>query len=527
MVSAGLVFLYIYGNEENGILQFSTVDTYHHIGEGFRQYIQAFTETADARKNDVHIFAVIGSKSKAEQIYKITYDGLKDNFHRILDGQKIQTMLPVLDQMGNTFFESVQEFFCGSASYYPRSYIMDFSDFAFQGIWCSSRPEEHVNTVVEELVTAWAERESPGMYGQQLMLRSFFAQDLIGRKVVACIPQLQTNGWNLVFEGGQQLSLDAENVYLKETASPDDLGAFSVSNVQSILLNPMYAYGTWFYPDGLCEEWHKVFLYACAISNKEWTMDDISEVYERFLSFLGEHVCSTMKVPAILTKEMCYSALLIHIQNFRSYLRGEDEPVLSKDLHQTLNSRYVYLPYLWDLFPHEEEQHVFSAHVFQTCIENARKARSHYKKGVLWEDAAEYMLKHVQGWCITGRRIRTGNQEIDISVVNVSLQDDLWQLGAYILIECKNWDEHVDLHEIRNIAYISNMKGNKTVLLFAANGITRDAEKEINRLANENLYIVHISAEDLLLIENEADCKRTVLQKWYKLKEETDDFSMV
>ena len=49
------------------------------------------------------------------------------------------------------------------------------------------------------------------------------------------------------------------------------------------------------------------------------------------------------------------------------------------------------------------------------------------------------VLNSVEGWKITGKRIRAGAQEIDLSVANISLDDELWQMGAYILIECKNW----------------------------------------------------------------------------------------
>lgn len=52
-------------------------------------------------------------------------------------------------------------------------------------------------------------------------------------------------------------------------------------------------------------------------------------------------------------------------------------------------------------------------------------------------------------------------------------------MGAYILIECKNWKKHVGIQQIRNIAHISSMKGNKTAILFTANGITSDSQEEI------------------------------------------------
>ena len=86
-------------------------------------------------------------------------------------------------------------------------------------------------------------------------------------------------------------------------------------------------------------------------------------------------------------------------------------------------------------------------------------------------------------------------------------------------MECKNWRERIGLHHIRNIAHISNMKGNKTVILFAASGVTEKAVEEIGRLAAEGLSIICITAEELLEIEDLLDCKNLILRKWKMLQD--------
>ena len=106
--------------------------------------------------------------------------------------------------------------------------------------------------------------------------------------------------------------------------------------------------------------------------------------------------------------------------------------------------------------------------------------------------------------------------------MNVSLDNRLWQLGAFILVECKKRNAHVDIHQIRNIAHISNMKGNKTSILFATNGITSDAQAEIHRLAAENLYILCITTEELRDIKSEDECEQLVIEKWEFLQETID-----
>lgn len=112
-------------------------------------------------------------------------------------------------------------------------------------------------------------------------------------------------------------------------------------------------------------------------------------------------------------------------------------------------------------------------------------------------------------------------------MANISLDDELWKLGAYILVECKNWSSHVDIHQIRNIAHISNMKGNKTAILFASNGITEDANEEIYRLAAENFYVVCITANELLQLNSAQACKRLMIEKWNNLQNSVDIASII
>mgnify|MGYP000175880043 CR=1 FL=1 len=107
-------------------------------------------------------------------------------------------------------------------------------------------------------------------------------------------------------------------------------------------------------------------------------------------------------------------------------------------------------------------------------------------------------------------RLRENGLELEhrklILVLQIFLLDDeLWQMGAYILIECKNWKKHVGIQQIRNIAHISSMKGNKTAILFTANGITSDSQEEIQRLAMTNIYIICITAVELKQLQSAVE----------------------
>ncbi len=66
------------------------------------------------------------------------------------------------------------------------------------------------------------------------------------------------------------------------------------------------------------------------------------------------------------------------------------------------------------------------------------------------------------------------------------------------------------------------MKGNKTAILFAANGITEDARNEIVRLAANNISIICITADELQKLNNSENCKKLILDKWQVLQEMID-----
>ena len=516
--SAGLLYIYLSGYEEDGLIHLQQIDSYQYIDEGLYRKIMKSAELAGKNDNTVHVFAIVGSREKTDEVYSIVENELKSNFQRILSNKRIKVKTSTLDSVGNVFFRCVQEFFCMQPGHFPKRIYHNFGDIVFAGICCNHINNENGDSIAEEMVSLWMERERPKLCGQQIMIYSFHMLSFLGRKVIGALPNMETGVWRLAFEGGIQLNINASAPYTKDTFHPNDIGAFCVSNIQTILLNPVYSYGKWFRPNDICEEWHKVFLYLCAISDVEWDLFNICKIYERFLEFLEQNICVTMRASVIIPKEQYHSILLKHIENFRRFLRGDDEPVISKDLLQTLNTRYVYLPYLWKLIKPSIPKKQFSCSILQNIIEQALSETDIYKKGLLWEDVAAYVMRSITGWKITGRRIKAGAQEIDISIANISLDNGLWQLGAYILVECKNWNAHVDVHQIRNIAHISNMKGNKTAILFAANGITADAQEEIYRLADNDISIICITATDLKSLSSAEECKALILKKWKVLQ---------
>ena len=513
--SAGLLLLYLKGYEEDGRIFFQNVSNYSFLGEELYTKIMEISQDND--ETNIHVFAVVGLNEKANAVFSVICNGIKNNYERICSGQNINTNSCELDYCGNIFFRSVQEFFCVQPNHFPENLCYSYDEISFNGI-CSNMLGDYGETVADSIVSRWFELESPDLCGQQLMIRSFFMNDFVNRKIISALPDMENNYWRLVIEGGHQLYLRENTPYSKETLPPSDIGAFCSSNIQSILLNPIYAFGKYFQPSDICEEWHKAFLYLCAVSDTEWNEENISRVYNRFLDFLEKNICIVMDAESIISEDVFYRVLISTIYNYRGFLKGEDEPVISKDLHQTLDSRYVYLPYLWPIVDPNVSQPCFNNNTFQELIRQSELETDSFKKGVLWENTAKCFLEGVDGWIITGQRIKTLAQEIDLSVVNASLNYELWKMGAYILVECKNWKSHVNINQIRNIAHIISMKGSTTAILFAANGITADANKEIKRLSSNNINIVCLTMNDLKTINSADDCCAIVTERWNNLQ---------
>lgn len=388
--SAGLLYVYITGYKEMELLHIEQIDTYSYIGDELYNKIMEISEVMTQNENSIHVFGVIGIEKKVNYVYTILEEGIKKNFDRILNNRKIKIGTKNLDSIGNHFYRCVQEFYCDKLHYLPKKVVFNFDDASFYGIYGSSMNDKQAYDVVNEIVSCWIEQEKPLICGKQLITRSFFLKDFVGRKLITAMSETESNSWRLIFEGGHQLNI---------------------------------------------------------------------------------------------------------------------------------NARYVYLPYLQELVKQENLQHSFSCFELQKEIDCALQETDIYKKGKKWENVAEYVLNSVEGWKITGKRIRAGAQEIDLSVANISLDDELWQMGAYILIECKNWKKHVGIQQIRNIAHISSMKGNKTAILFTANGITSDSQEEIQRLAMTNIYIICITAVELKQLQSAVECKKLILDKWKSLQD--------
>lgn len=145
------------------------------------------------------------------------------------------------------------------------------------------------------------------------------------------------------------------------------------------------------------------------------------------------------------------------------------------------------------------------------------------EKGKALENIAEYLIDCSKDIEVMGKRIRTDRDEIDLSCCNISLRSDVWELGALILIECKNWKNKVSINIIRQLGYIMTYKGNMTTILFARNGITKNAQKEILRHAMLGKYILCLDMQDLDQITSDVDFEKLICLKFDRLNSQIED----
>lgn len=75
-------------------------------------------------------------------------------------------------------------------------------------------------------------------------------------------------------------------------------------------------------------------------------------------------------------------------------------------------------------------------------------------------------------------------------------------MGAFLHVECKNWNKKIGVKTIRELGYIMFYKGNTTTLLITKNGVTKNSLEEIKKLALQGKYILVFDLKELELISS-------------------------
>jgi hypothetical protein len=129
------------------------------------------------------------------------------------------------------------------------------------------------------------------------------------------------------------------------------------------------------------------------------------------------------------------------------------------------------------------------------AVETARNAD---ERGRSLEELASRILETVSGFLVTGR-IRTATEEIDITVLNDSVDPRFRRESALILAECKNWSDKCGKNEfVLFKEKIENRSKRCTLgLLISWNGFKETVTKEMLRGSRDEVLVVPITGKDI------------------------------
>jgi hypothetical protein len=157
----------------------------------------------------------------------------------------------------------------------------------------------------------------------------------------------------------------------------------------------------------------------------------------------------------------------------------------------------------------------WGSETLDTLVEAVEAASSADDKGRTLEELCSRLFASIPGFIVTGR-VRTETEEIDISVLNDSVEPRLRREGALILAECKNWTGKCGKNEFVVFrAKLENRSQRCTLgFLISWNGFRDTITKEMLRGSREEILVVPITGEDIRSSVRSGDFAKVLLQCW-------------
>ena len=352
--TTGLLLTIVDGLRKDKTIIIQSVDNYRNPFGDFQRKIQwsdrNFIELEEHIKVP-RIFIVAGHKDKINYVEHVWRNNINQAFDKIIQGEqifkKIENKIRVVENycLESFFWTYLSEVITTEYVNYPQTLKTENENTTILAFYWSSNPYDNPVEEVNQTISFWISIENPLLKGYQCLIRSFVLKNLHGRKVLAAIPDVE-GGWGLVLEGGLYLPLtyDFEEGLGKLNSS--HIHKWSISEIEEILLNPIYAFGYYFQHMDLVSEWFYVFLYVLAtIDESELQNIDFEFLYRRFCKYISKHICPYMHVKdTIIEISMFILVLKRTMDNISNYLRGEEEEGISKNILIMMRNRYNYLP---------------------------------------------------------------------------------------------------------------------------------------------------------------------------------------
>ena len=328
-----------------------------------------------------------------EKVKKLENQKLK------LDGVQEYTILLTIttEQSRNNIVkymsEDIRNIYDKFKKYKSEEY--EIEDGCYLNYYCQFKNEE----IIDNIIDLWLEKESPKVYGKQILTKPYRLKDLCGRTIIGVYPSYTHGDWNLLLEGGVKLSLADGESYFNKAITSEDLVRWTQGEVNNIFKNPCYSYGIFPEPIDLFYEWQRVLIYQLAMLPK--INDDMLEkVYCEFLKFIKEQVCECLECPLIISKQKGLSVLKIHINAMKNYIKAKDQSIIAKNYLLNIGKRYAYMPAIKEIikkFFKEDEQYKakkYSKSKMNKLIQQLEQ-NTNYDKGIAMEKLAKYFLETI------------------------------------------------------------------------------------------------------------------------------------
>jgi hypothetical protein len=536
--SAGLLFTIIDGFIKNEEMIIQPIDNYHYPFGNFVEKVQNVDLILADDQDCIRVprlYIIAGHKDKVQRVEQVWRTRIKKAFDQLLQNAPIlEKINESVKEIESYCLESLYWFYLAelmTADYvrYPRELKIEDGDLRILIFYWTPNPSDDPLDLVEQTISFWRYREQPTLKGYQCLTRSFILQNMIGRKVLATIPD-RDGDWGLVLEGGLFLPLmnDFEAGLCKLNSS--HINQWTIGEVEEILLNPIYAFGYYYqYIDLVCE-WFYVFLYGLATTDvNELATVDLEILYRGFCDYIGKHICPYILIKDTLIEvNQFMAALKITLDDIREYLKGKEETGISKNIFLMMRNRHAYLPVVHQFIHGKCGLNIVSTSCSMTLdfgywknrLDNLTKATGSYKKGKMLEDLVQYFLSTIPGLKVTGVRAKKGRAEVDIFCCNISCDSYLWRLGALILVECKNREKKVEVSDIRNMVPTMEAKGIHGAMIFSRAGFSSVAIEEITHQLSGGKMIIPICLKEL----EEVGCEKNTYDL---LREKIDYFEKI
>lgn len=513
--SAGLLLTILDGFIKNEEMMIQPIDNYRYPFGDFVEKVHA-RELILAENEDYitvpRLYIVAGHKDKVHHVEQSWRTKIKKAFAQFLQNAQILEKIKIrVKEIKNYCLESfywlyLSELMTDDYVHYPREWKIENEDLTILVFYWTPNPNDNPVDKVEQTISFWRDREQPALKGYQCLHRSFILQNMISRKVLATIPDIEGN-WGLVLEGGLFLPLvnDFEAGLCKLNSS--HINQWTIGEVEEILFNPVYAFGYYYQHIDLVCEWFYVFLYGLATTDENRLATvDLEILYRGFCDYIGKHICPYILIKnALIEVNQFVIVLKTKLDDIREYLKGREETGISKNIFLMMRNRHAYLPAVHQ-FIHKKcgfdivntsRSVALDYGYWKNKLDHLTKATSSDEKGKILESLAQYFLSTILGLKVTGVRAKKGRAEVDIFCCNISYDSYLWKLGSLILIECKNRKNKVEVSDIRNLVPTMEAKGIHGAMIFSRVGFSSIAIEEIKHQLFGGKMIIPICLKEL------------------------------